>query len=88
MMNEWILSSSILIAAVLAIRLLLRGKISLRLQYAMWAVVLVRLLLPVQLFTSSFGAGSIAQDVDISAPVRQVYATAREEVYQRDYDTV
>ena len=87
MMNEWILSSSILIAAVLAIRLLLRGKISLRLQYAMWAVVLVRLLLPVQLFTSSFGAGSIAQDVDISAPVRQVYATAREEVYQRDYDT-
>ena len=87
MMNEWILSSSILIAAVLAIRFLLRGKISLRLQYAMWAVVLVRLLLPVQLFTSSFGAGSIAQDVDISAPVRQVYATAREEVYQRDYDT-
>ena len=86
MMNEWILSSSIMIAAVLAIRFLLRGRISMRLQYAMWAVVMVRLLLPVQLFTSSFGAGSIARDVDISAPVRQVYATAREEVYQRDYD--
>ena len=86
MMNEWILSSSIMIAAVLAIRFLLRGRISLRLQYAMWAVVMVRLLLPMQLFTSSFGAGSIARDVDISAPVRQVYATAREEVYQRDYD--
>ena len=47
MMNEWILSSSLLIAAVLALRFALRGRISLRLQYGLWAVVLVRLLLPV-----------------------------------------
>ena len=87
MMNEWILSASILIALVLAVRFLLRGRISLRLQYALWAVVLVRLLVPVQLFTSSIGAGSLAQDVDISAPVRQVYVTARDDDYQRDYDT-
>ena len=32
MMYEWILSSSLLFAAVLAVRFLLRGKISLRLQ--------------------------------------------------------
>ena len=86
MMNEWILSSSLLIAAVLAVRFLLRGKISLRLQYALWAVVLVRLLLPVQLFTSSFGAGSIAKEVDIAEPVRQVYASANEERYEQEYD--
>ena len=86
MMNEWILSSSLLIAAVLAVRFLLRGKISLRLQYALWAVVLVRLLLPVQLFTSSFGAGSIAKGVDIAEPVRQVYASANEERYEQEYD--
>ncbi|MBQ4551025.1 MAG: M56 family metallopeptidase, partial [Oscillospiraceae bacterium] len=85
-MNEWILSSSLLIAAVLAVRFLLRGKISLRLQYALWAVVLVRLLLPVQLFTSSFGAGSIAKEVDIAEPVRQVYASANEERYEQEYD--
>ena len=86
MMNEWILSSSLLIAAVLAVRFLLRGKISLRLQYALWAVVLERLQLPVQLFTSSFGAGSIAKEVDIAEPVRQVYASANEERYEQEYD--
>ena len=52
----------------------------------MWAVVLVRLLLPVQLFTSSFGAGSIAKEVDIAEPVRQVYASANEERYEQEYD--
>lgn len=86
MMNEWIVSSSILIAAVLLGRFLLRGKISLRLQYALWAVVLLRLLLPIQIFTSDYGAGSIARDVDISAPVRQVYASANEDRYEREYD--
>lgn len=86
MMNEWILSSTILIAAVLAVRFLLRGRISLRLQYALWAVVLVRLLVPAQLFTSEFGAGAIAQSVDIAEPVRQVYVTVRDESYQQDYD--
>ncbi|MBQ7231000.1 MAG: hypothetical protein IJX04_08920 [Oscillospiraceae bacterium] len=86
MMNEWILSSSVLIAAVLLGRFLLRGKISLRLQYALWAVVLVRLLLPVQLFTSDFGTGSVAQTVDIAEPVRQVYFSANENRYEQEYD--
>ena len=85
MMNEWILSSSLLIAAVLAVRFALRGRISLRLQYALWAVVLVRLLLPVQLFTSDFGTGSIAREVNIGEPVRQVYASANEDRYEREY---
>lgn len=52
-MTEWIVTSSVLIAAVAALRCLLRGRISLRLQYALWAVVLLRLLLPVQLGHSS-----------------------------------
>ena len=84
MMNEWILSSSVLIAAVLLGRFLLRGRISLRLQYALWAVVLVRLLLPVQLFTSDFGTGSVAQTVDIAEPVRQVYFSANENRYEQE----
>ena len=87
MMNEWIISSSLLIAAVLLGRRLLRGRISLRLQYALWAVVLVRLLLPVQLFTSDFGAGSIAREVDISQSVRQVYVSVNEDRYEREYET-
>ena len=86
MMNEWIISSSVLIAAVLLVRFALRGRISLRLQYALWAVVLVRLLLPVQIFTSDFGTGSIAREVDITRPVRQVYMSANPERYARAYD--
>ncbi len=51
-MMEWIVSSSALILGVLALRALLRGKISLRLQYALWLIVLVRLLCPGTLFHS------------------------------------
>lgn len=86
MMNEWILSASLLIAGVLAVRFLLRGKLSLRLQYALWGVVLIRLLLPVQIFTSDFGAGSLARDVDIAEPMRQLYVSAYENRYEREYD--
>ena len=85
MMNEWIISSSILIAAVLLGRFLLRGKISLRLQYALWAVVLLRLLIPFQIYNSSFSTGTLSEQVDLSAPVRQVYFSANEEEYERQY---
>lgn len=54
-MNEWILSSSILILVVIGLRTVLRGKISLRLQYALWALVLLRLLIPV-----NFGSTDIS----------------------------
>ena len=87
MMNNWIISSSVLIAAILAVRFALRGKISLRLQYALWGAVLIRLLLPLQLFTSVFGTGAIAQNVDISSPVRQVYTAARSEAFEADYES-
>lgn len=46
-MIEWILSSSVLILIVIAARYLLKGHIRLRLQYALWLLVLLRLLLPV-----------------------------------------
>lgn len=48
-MIEWAITSSVLILVVLALRRLLIGRISLRLQYGLWALVLVRLLLPVSL---------------------------------------
>ncbi len=53
-MTDWIVTSSVLILVVVALRYLLRGKISLRLQYALWAIVLLRLLLPVQLGQTPF----------------------------------
>lgn len=48
-MIEWAITSSVLILVVLALRCILMGRISLRLQYGLWALVLVRLLLPVSL---------------------------------------
>lgn len=52
-MTQWILSSSVLILGVLILRKMLKGRISLRLQYALWLLVLVRLLCPVNFFQSS-----------------------------------
>lgn len=54
-MTEWSIASSVLIAVIAALRFILRGKISLRLQYALWALVLIRLLVPV-----SFGVSSVS----------------------------
>lgn len=54
-MLEWIASSCALILAVLLLRRLLRGRIGPGLQYALWLLVLVRLLLPV-----SFGAARVS----------------------------
>lgn len=45
-MTNWIISSSILIIVVLLLRHILKGKISLRIQYAIWLFVAVRLLIP------------------------------------------
>ena len=52
-MIEWIISSCVLIVVIMLLRRLLKGHISLRLQYALWVVVCVRLLVPVQLGASS-----------------------------------
>lgn len=72
-MIEWVVSSCILILAVIALRYLLRGRISLRLQYALWLLVLARLLLPV-----SFGSTDISvMSVVERAPVVQAVESVR-----------
>ena len=43
-MTEWFVSSAVLAALLIGAHYLLRGKISARLQYALWLVLLVRLL--------------------------------------------
>ena len=73
-MIEWVVSSCILILAVIALRYLLRGRISLRLQYALWLLVLARLLLPV-----SFGSTDISvMSVVERAPVVQAVESVRD----------
>lgn len=51
-MTGWIITSSVLIVVTLALRAALKGRIRLRLQYALWLLVLVRLLVPVNPLSS------------------------------------
>ncbi|MBQ7937997.1 MAG: hypothetical protein IJ283_05835 [Oscillospiraceae bacterium] len=51
-MTQWIITSSVLIVIIAVLRFVLRGKISLKLQYALWGLVLIRLLLPFSIFES------------------------------------
>ena len=46
-MTEWFISSAVLTAALIALHYLLRGRIGPRLQYALWLLALIRLLVPV-----------------------------------------
>ena len=62
---EWILSSSALILVILLIRRLTLGKISMRLRYALWALVLVRLLVPFQFGSTPVSVLNTAQQVPV-----------------------
>lgn len=69
MLLEWVFTSAFLILVVLALRAALGKRVSARLRYALWAVVLLRLLVPVQLFSSPlagtwvFSGAETKQDV-------------------------
>lgn len=53
-MTNWIITSSALILIMIAARKLLKGHISPLLQYALWLIVLARLIIPFNPFESSF----------------------------------
>ena len=62
-MLEILISSSVLILVLAILRLVLRNRISARLQYALWLLVLVRLLVPVSFFHSSISVAEAAAPV-------------------------
>ena len=68
-MIEWAVTSSVLILVVLALRRCLMWKISPRLQYALWALVLLRLLLPVSLGATAVSILNLVEGANISNPV-------------------
>lgn len=63
-MLEWIASSCALILAVLLLRRLLRGRIGPGLQYALWLLVLARLLLPVSFGAARVSVQNLVRDAD------------------------
>ena len=62
---EWVLTSAFLILAVTALRALLGRRVSAGLRYALWAVVLARLLVPVQLFTTPVSGTSVLRETGV-----------------------
>ena len=70
MMKEILITSSVLILAVLAIRQLFKRVLSRRLQYGLWALVLVRLLVPVSLPAVNFSILTATQPVQAAVALR------------------
>lgn len=56
-MKEILITSTVLILCVLLIRRVFRGKISSRLQYALWLLAALRLIIPV---SAEFDLGSLS----------------------------
>ena len=63
-MLEWIVSASVLILAVAVLRRALRGRISPRLQYALWLIVLLRLLVPLNIGEARVSVQNVVREAD------------------------
>ena len=87
-MMEWIVSSSVLIAVMAVLRRVLKGKLNPRLQYALWAIVLVRLLIPVSFFESGLSVQNVRNEVMETPQVQQVYTAVTAPIPVENYDRV
>ncbi|MBO5228743.1 MAG: leucine-rich repeat protein, partial [Lachnospiraceae bacterium] len=85
-MFEWIITSSILILVIVAIRYILKGKISLRLQYALWALVLARLLIPFSIGNSSISVLNFTGELSKEALWHSETSTAMPEQIGSDIE--
>lgn len=81
-MTEWIVTSTAMILIIIALRGLLKGKITAKLRYSLWALVLVRLLIPFSLVDSAISVSNI-----LSAPVIQEADGAVED-YRESYEAI
>ncbi len=91
-MINWIISSSILILAMILLRYIFKGKISLRLQYGLWLLVAVRLLLPFNFGASSLSVENLTAKV-VTQPEVQTAIEFSEQVvpivsYESAYEEV
>lgn len=63
-MAEWFVSSAVLAALLIGAHYLLRGKISARLQYTLWLVLLVRLLLPLSIGKTAVSVANLLPEAE------------------------
>ena len=84
-MKEILLTSSVLILALIALRQLLGKHVSKGFQYALWGLVLLRLLIPVQFGSLSFSITSLTQD---SEPIAVIEHQLSQPMVRQDYDHI
>lgn len=75
-MTEWFVSSAVLAALLIGAHYLLRGKISARLQYALWLVLLVRLLLPLSIGKTAVSVANLLPEAEPAAVMQTEPAAA------------
>lgn len=86
MMVNWIVSSCVLILAVVGIRYLFRGRVSARVQYALWGLVLLRLLNPVSIGSSSASAANLPQVIGKQPAVQNVAEAVQTPIQVQSYE--
>ena len=75
-MAEWFVSSAVLAALLIGAHYLLRGKISARLQYTLWLVLLVRLLLPLSIGKTAVSVANLLPEAEPTAVMQTEPAAA------------
>ena len=85
-MKSILITSSILILLLAALRPLLRGRIDPRLQYALWLVIALRLLLPVELAPSTYSALALLDRAEGPVQVAQAIGQTTVPVPAMSYD--
>lgn len=85
-MLEWVVSSAVLTALIIVLRFVLKGKISLRLQYALWALVLLRLLVPVSFGGTGISVSNLTQKAAETETVQTVSALTQLELPRMTYN--
>ncbi len=73
-MSEWIITSCVVITAVLLLRFCFGDRIGAKLRYALWLIVLLRLLIPVQIGESAISAAKLDRELPrISAQMQETF---------------
>ena len=71
-MVEWIVSSSVLIAVMIALRWLFRNRLKMTVRYALWGLVLLRLLLPFSIGKAVISVSNWAQKLITQPAVQEI----------------
>ncbi len=86
-MKPVLITSSILILLLAALRPLLRGRVDPRLQYALWLIIALRLLVPVELADSAYSALALLDRAEGPARAAQAIGQAHVPIPAQSYDS-